>query len=50
LNLGIEYYSGWVEVIVYPDQFVPLREYVDEAGVVHQARHPLAGESRSADR
>jgi hypothetical protein len=45
LNLGIEYYSGWVEVIVYPDQFVPLREYVDEAGVVHQARHPLAGES-----
>jgi MtfA peptidase len=45
LKLGIEYYSGWVEVIVYPDQFVPLREHVDEAGVVHQTRHPLAGES-----
>src|SRR5258708_1127026 len=21
LNLGIDYYNGWVEVIVYPDQF-----------------------------
>ena len=45
LELGIDYYKGWVEVIVYPDQFVPLREYTDEAGVVHQTRHPLAGES-----
>jgi Mlc titration factor MtfA (ptsG expression regulator) len=45
LNLGMDYYKGWIEVIVYPDQFVPLREYTDEAGVVHQTRHPLAGES-----
>lgn len=45
LNLGIDYYKGWVEVIVYPDQFVPLREHTDAAGVVHQTRHPLAGES-----
>ena len=45
LNLCIEYYKGWVEVIVYPGEFVPLREQVDEAGVVHQVRHPLAGES-----
>ncbi|MBA2689284.1 MAG: zinc-dependent peptidase [Burkholderiales bacterium] len=45
LNLGLDYYKGWIEVIVYPEQFVPLREYVDEAGVVHQTRHPLAGES-----
>jgi Mlc titration factor MtfA (ptsG expression regulator) len=45
LNLGIDYYNGWVEVIVYPDQFVPLREHIDDAGVVHQTRHPLAGES-----
>lgn len=45
LNLGIDYYKGWVEVIVYPGEFVPVREVVDEAGVVHQTRHPLAGES-----
>jgi MtfA peptidase len=45
VNLGIEYYRGWNEIIVYPDEFVPLREYTDEAGVVHQTRHPLAGES-----
>ena len=25
LNLDIDYYSGWSEVIVYPDEFVPPR-------------------------
>ena len=34
LNLGLKYYAGWVSVIVYPDQFVPVYEYADEAGVV----------------
>ena len=45
LNLGLDCYSAWVEVIVYPAEFVPEREYVDEAGVVHHSREPLAGES-----
>ena len=45
LNLGLDYYDGWVEVIVYPDQFVPEREVMDETGVVHVLRHPLSGES-----
>lgn len=45
LNLGIDYYAGWVEVIVYPEQFVPEREVVDEAGVVHLTRRPLSGEA-----
>ncbi|MFZ5556961.1 MAG: zinc-dependent peptidase [Pseudomonadota bacterium] len=45
LNLGLDCYSAWVEVIVYPDEFVPDREHVDEAGVVHRVREPLAGES-----
>lgn len=45
LNLGIDYYNGWVEVIVYPGEFAPFREYVDDAGIVHQTRHPLTGES-----
>ena len=33
LNLGLDYYRGWVEVIVYPDEFVAEHEFVDEAGV-----------------
>ena len=45
LNLGIDCYDGWREVIVYPDQFVPEREEVDEAGVVHVVRRPLSGEA-----
>ena len=45
LNLDPDYYRGWVEVIVYPDEFVPTIEYVDEAGVVHVDREPRAGEA-----
>ena len=45
LNLDIDYYRGWVEVIVYPDEFVPAFEYTDEAGVVHTDRAPRAGEA-----
>ncbi len=45
LNLGLDYYRGWVEIIVYPDEFIPEREVVDEAGVVHIAREPLSGEA-----
>ena len=45
LNLDIDYYRGWVEVIVYPDEFVPTMEYTDEDGVVHTRREPLAGEA-----
>jgi len=45
LNLGLECYSGWVSVIVYPDEFVPGHEYIDEAGVVHIDRAPMIGES-----
>ena len=45
LELGIEWYDGWNEVIVYPGQFVPEREIVDEAGVVHLVNDPMAGEA-----
>jgi Mlc titration factor MtfA (ptsG expression regulator) len=45
LNLGLDYYRGWVEVIVYPDEFVAEREYVDEAGVTHAIEEPISGES-----
>jgi Mlc titration factor MtfA (ptsG expression regulator) len=45
LNLGLEYYAGWVSIIVYPNEFIPEREYVDEAGVVHVVRDAMIGES-----
>jgi Mlc titration factor MtfA (ptsG expression regulator) len=45
LELGFEWYEGWSEVIVYPTQFVPEREVMDEAGVVHVTRDPMAGEA-----
>jgi Mlc titration factor MtfA (ptsG expression regulator) len=45
LNLGASYYDGWENVIVYPDEFVPVREWEDEAGVVHRSDDPLAGEA-----
>ncbi len=45
LNLDIDYYAGWVEVIVYPDEFVPTMEYVDEDGIVHTDHAPRAGEA-----
>ena len=45
LELGIDWYRGWNEVIVYPSQFAPQREEVDEAGVVHVTNDPMAGEA-----
>jgi Mlc titration factor MtfA (ptsG expression regulator) len=45
LDLGLDYYRGWVEVIVYPDEFVAEYEYMDEDGVVHQVEEPMSGES-----
>lgn len=45
LRLGPDYYAGWASIIVYPDEFMPEREYTDEAGVVHMTRHPMMGES-----
>jgi MtfA peptidase len=45
LELGSEWYEGWSEIIVYPSQFAPEREIVDEAGVVHLSNDPMAGEA-----
>lgn len=45
LNLDLDYYRGWHEVIVYPDEFVAEYEHVDEDGVVHVVREPKSGES-----
>ncbi len=45
LELGIEYYDGWVEVIVYPDEFFPVQTWTDEAGVVHTGKVGHLGEA-----
>jgi Mlc titration factor MtfA (ptsG expression regulator) len=45
LELGIEYYHGWEEVIVYPDAFFPEQTWTDEAGVVHTERVGRLGEA-----
>lgn len=48
LNLDIDFYRGWVDVVVYPDEFVAEYEYTDEDGVVHAVREPVTGESWEA--
>jgi Mlc titration factor MtfA (ptsG expression regulator) len=45
LNLDLDYFDGWSEIIVYPDTFVINREEYDENGIVHNTRRTLAGES-----
>ena len=45
MNLDLEYFRGWVEVIVYPDTFLVDREEYDDSGVVHRDHRALAGES-----
>lgn len=45
LELGTQHYAGWRDIIVYPGRFVPTREVMDEAGVVHTTQDPLAGEA-----
>ena len=45
LELDPASYEGWSEIIVYPGQFAPEREVVDEAGVVHLTNDAMAGEA-----
>ena len=45
LNLGLDVYSGWVGVIVYPGEFRVRKEETDENGIVHTFDEGLAGEA-----
>ena len=45
LNLGVEYFNGWVEVILYPGAFRVKREKTDCYGLVHRTASVLTGES-----
>jgi MtfA peptidase len=45
LNLDMDWYKSWTEVILYPGEFVARHEEMDEAGVVHTVETPMSGES-----
>ncbi|HEY8681850.1 MAG TPA: zinc-dependent peptidase, partial [Rhodanobacter sp.] len=42
LKLGLDWYDGWISIIVYPDAFIPRRPQTDAAGVVHQTHSVMA--------
>lgn len=47
LNLSLEYFDGWSEIIVYPGAFLVRSTPRDAAGVVHQEINALGGEAWS---
>lgn len=47
LHLGLDYYDGWVEVVIYPGDFRVTRDSTDAAGLVTHQEQVLSGESWS---
>jgi len=45
LELGLDWYDGWVGIVVHPSDFRVKRAETDEHGVVHEWDDELAGES-----
>ncbi|SDY00283.1 zinc-dependent peptidase [Nitrosomonas sp. Nm33] len=45
LNLDLDYYRDWLEIIVYPGKFILDYEYTDELGIVHAVHMAASGES-----
>jgi len=45
LELGADWYDGWSDIVIYPGRFMPEREVVDAAGVVHVTQDILSGEA-----
>lgn len=45
LELGLDGYDDFVEIIVYPDQFLVPRTRSDDFGIVHESTDILAGEA-----
>ncbi len=45
LHLGLDWYAGWVGIVVYPGDFVIPRQVIDEDGVVHEYDDEVMGEA-----
>ncbi|HKJ95635.1 MAG TPA: M90 family metallopeptidase [Gammaproteobacteria bacterium] len=45
LELGIDWYSGWHSIIVYPSGFLARHQQPDPAGIVHDTQRALIGEA-----
>jgi Mlc titration factor MtfA (ptsG expression regulator) len=45
LKLGLDWYSGWVGLVVYPGDFIIPRQVMDGAGVVHEFEDQVMGEA-----
>ena len=45
LELGLDWYDGWVGIVVHPSDFHVKRSHTDQDGVVHEWDDELAGES-----
>jgi Mlc titration factor MtfA (ptsG expression regulator) len=45
LKLGLDWYAGWVGIVVYPGDFVIPRRMIDEDGVVHEYDDEVMGEA-----
>lgn len=48
LNLDLDYYQNWSQIIVYPGEFILDYDYADEFGIVHHVHHAASGEAWSA--
>lgn len=47
LELDFDYFDGWIEIVVYPETFVVMRDIPDASGVVETRRDLLSGEAWS---
>ncbi|SEP88397.1 hypothetical protein SAMN05421693_10925 [Ectothiorhodospira magna] len=45
LRLGIDWYDQWSTLIIYPDDFLPRREIMDDHGILHLDDSPYSGEA-----
>lgn len=45
LELGLSWYRGWHALILYPEEFVPARQVIDDTGVVWVDDTPKSGEA-----
>jgi len=45
LNLGLDWYQGWLGIVVYPGDFVIPRRQMDEYGILHEFDDAVLGEA-----